>query len=455
MGVEFLDLEIQFPEPLLRTVSEGKGQTIVIASHHDPVGALSWSDGSWVYHYNKALLYGDVIKLVGVAHTQQDNAELLQFKSWATSAHDIPVIAINMGREGQLSRIQNSFLTPVSHPALPFKAAPGQLFAAEIRLALSLHGEIKPCKFYLFGKPIGQSRSPAMHNALFKSVGLPHTYGIFETERASDLEQVLRSEDFGGASVTIPLKIDTMPYLDEVADDARIIGAVNTIIPDPSRISAKHQGQYLTGKNTDWQGMRLVLQNAGALAGNGTHSGLVVGAGGTARAAIYALHQMGFSPIYVLGRSPEKLQSLIKSFPDEYNLKSLDSANDARNLLSLPIIIIGTIPADKPIDPSMKETLQHFFRHRTSHVPSAEDDRERKEEEELPRILLEMAYKPATTPLMEMAAAEGWTTIPGSEVLVGQGIYQFEHWTGISPLLEEARVGFPFLGFVIGLHVVG
>ncbi len=444
MGVEFLDLEIQFPEPLLRTVSEGKGQTIVIASHHDPQGALSWSDGSWVYHYNKALLYGDVIKLVGVAHAQQDNAELLQFKSWATSAHDIPIIAINMGREGQLSRIQNSFLTPVSHPALPFKAAPGQLSAAEIRLALSLHGEIKPCRFYLFGKPIGQSRSPAMHNALFKSVGLPHTYGIFETDRASDLEQVLKSEDFGGASVTIPLKIDTMPYLDEVADDARIIGAVNTIIPDPSRTSAKQQGQYLTGKNTDWQGMSLVLQNAGASAGNGTQSGLVVGAGGTARAAIYALHQMGFSPIYVLGRSPGKLQSLTKSFPHEYNLKSLSSANDARNFSSLPIIIIGTIPADKPIEPSMKETLQHLFRHRTDNISSAEDDGERKEDEELPRILLEMAYKPATTPLMEMAAAEGWTTIPGSEVLAAQGIYQFEHWTGISPLLEEARVGFPF-----------
>ena len=454
MGVEFLDVEVQFPDSLLRSVAKVKGQTIILASHHDPKGTLSWSDGSWVPHYNKALLYGDIIKLVGVAHTQADNAKLLEFKLWAQSAHDTPVIAINMGRQGQLSRIQNSFLTPVSHPALPFKAAPGQLSAAEIRRALSLHGEIKPCNFYLFGKPISQSRSPSMHNALFQSAGLPHTYGILETEKAADLEEVIRSEDFGGASVTIPLKLDVMPYLDEVADDARIIGAVNTIIPDPSRASTKQEGHYLIGKNTDWQGMTLVLQNAGAQIGNGNQSGLVIGGGGTARAAIYTLHHMGLSPIYVLGRSPEKLQSLLKSFPDEYNLQSLSTVKDAKNLSSsLPVLAIGTIPAEKPIDADMKEALQYIFQHHhqqssfvTPSVGSSnEHDHQQVEKQQENnasplRVLLEMAYKPATTPLMEMAAQHDWKTIPGSEVLAAQGIYQFEHWTGIKPLLDEARV---------------
>lgn len=456
MGVEFLDVEIQFPEALLRSVAKAKGQTTILASHHDPKGALSWSDGSWVPHYNKALLYGDIIKLVGVAHTQDDNAELLQFKSWATSAHDTPVIAINMGRQGQLSRIQNSFLTPVSHPALPFKAAPGQLSAAEIRAALSLHGEIKPCRFYLFGKPIAQSRSPAMHNALFKSAGLPHTYGILETDKAAALEQVLGSEEFGGASVTIPLKLDVMPYLDEVADDARIIGAVNTIIPDSSRASAKHQGQYLTGKNTDWQGMTLVLQNGGAQTGHGNQSGLVVGGGGTARAAIYALHHLGFSPIYVLGRSPEKLEGLIRSFPDDYDLKALSSVGDARNLPSLPVIAIGTIPADKPIDPGMEEALQYLFHYQSSTTSPSDNEHDRQAEEEKPlRVLLDMAYKPVITALLKMAAQEGWKTIPGSEVLAAQGIFQFEYWTGIKPLLDEARVSFllsPLFFYLKSLH---
>lgn len=430
MGVEFLDLEIQFPETLLRLVSKSKGYTKILASHHDPTGSLSWSNGSWVPHYNKALLYGDVIKLVGIAKIQADNAKLLEFKSWAKSAHNTPIIAINMGQEGQLSRIQNSFLTPVSHPALPFKAAPGQLSAAEIRLALSLHGEIKPRKLYLFGKPISQSRSPAMHNSLFKSTGLPHSYEIFETDKAAELESILRAPEFGGASVTIPLKLDIMPYLCEVAEDAQTIGAVNTIIPDPSRPSTKSSGRYLIGKNTDWQGMRLILQNAGAQASHGhDQSGLVVGSGGTARAAIYALHQMGYSPIYILGRSPEKLSALTQSFPKDYNLHSLTSLHDTQTIQPWPSVAIGTIPADKPIDHTLLEPLAQLFHHHQNAPSSASA-----------RILLEMAYKPSTTPLMDLARREGWTTIPGLEVLAGQGIFQFELWTGIAPVLEDARV---------------
>ena len=149
MGVDFLDLEMQFPEPMLKKVSSMKGFTRIIASHHDPKGVLDWDNGSWIPYFNKALLYGDVIKLVGVAKSQNDNITLHEFKSWANAAHATPLIAINMGVDGQLSRIQNSFLTPVSHPALPFKAAPGQLSARDIRVALSLHGVIKPKKYYL------------------------------------------------------------------------------------------------------------------------------------------------------------------------------------------------------------------------------------------------------------------------------------------------------------------
>jgi pentafunctional AROM polypeptide len=57
-----------------------------------------------------------------------------------------------------------------------------------------------------------------------------------------------------------------------------------------------------------------------------------------------------------------------------------------------------------------------------------------------PRVLLEMAYKPAVTALMQLASDAGWSTIPGLEVLVGQGVHQFVHWTGITPLYHEARV---------------
>lgn len=449
MGIEFLDLEIQFPEPLLRSVLEAKGQTKILASHHDPKGALSWSNGSWVPHYNKALLYGDIVKLVGVAKEQADNARLLEFKNWAQSAHDTPLIAINMGSEGQLSRIQNAFLTPVSHPVLPFKAAPGQLSAAEIRLGLSLHGEIKSRQFYLFGKPISQSRSPAMHNALFKATGLPHHYGLLETETVAEVESVIRSVNFGGASVTIPFKLDIIPYLDEVADDARIIGAVNTIIPDPSRRSAKNSGHYLIGRNTDWRGMTLVLRNAGAQTHShmkNIQSGLVVGGGGTARAAIYALRDMGYSPIFVLGRSPEKLRELVESFPSEYGLEVLTCAQDVEAVQTKPSVAIGTVPADQPLDAGVEEALHLLLQRNSSPAPASDQEQANAEEEKADRrVLLEMAYKPTVTPLVELAQKEGWATIAGLEVLAAQGVFQFEFWTGIEPLLESARVGLSVL----------
>ncbi|KAL8775612.1 MAG: hypothetical protein Q9209_000108 [Squamulea sp. 1 TL-2023] len=445
MGVEFLDLEISLPEDLLRSISQYKHESKIIASHHDPKGTLSWSNGSWVAHYNKALLYGDIIKLVGVAKSQSDNRDLLEFRSWALTAHPtVPIIAINMGIEGQLSRIQNPFLTPVSHPALPFKAAPGQLSASEIRTALSLHGVIKPKNFYLIGKPITQSKSPAMHNHLFRKTGLPHHYHLHETDDALTLEPLIRSPDFGGASVTIPLKLPIMALLDSISPAAETIGAVNTIVVDPSKSSPEKP--HLVGHNTDWSGMRLILSNAGAttscpssspntnnIESRNTKSGLVIGGGGTARAAIYTLHSMGYAPIYLLGRSQSKLQTVKDSFPrEEYNISLITSHADAITAKqhSPPGVAIGTIPADKPIDKTVSALLDILLQ-------GGEDGGKEGGEE---RILLEMAYKPAVTPLMEMAEKSGWKTVKGLEVLAGQGVGQFELWTGVRPLLRDARV---------------
>ncbi|KAF3391880.1 hypothetical protein DPV78_010508 [Talaromyces pinophilus] len=422
-GCEFIDLEITFPEDLLRKVTESKAHAKIIASHHDPQGKLNWANGSWIQYYNKALQYGDIIKLVGVAETLKDNTALREFKDWAEQAHpDVPVIAINMGDKGQLSRMLNGFLTPVSHPALPFKAAPGQLSAAEIRKGLSIMGEIPAKKFAIFGKPVSASRSPPMHNTLFEQNGLPHVYTRLETDQAQDVKEFIRSPDFGGASVTIPLKLDIIPLIDEVLNEAEIIGAVNTIIP----VEGKDGSIRLIGRNTDWSGIVRCLREAGAHSNEGESSALVIGGGGTARAAIYALHHMGFSTVYVLGRSPEKIQNMASTFPTGFDIRVLENANEIENI---PRVAVGTIPGDRPIEANMREILCTIFERsgRAAEGKSA-------------AVLLEMAYKPSVTPLMQLASDSGWTTIPGLEALVGQGVYQFEYWTGITPVYEVARV---------------
>lgn len=289
-------------------------------------------------------------------------------------------------------------------------------------------GEIKAKKFAIFGSPVSGSRSPALHNTLFGEMGLPHEYGRLETTNVEDVKDFIHSPDFGGASVTIPLKLDIMPLLDEIAQEAEIIGAVNTIVP-----VANGDKPRLVGYNTDWQGMVHSLRNEGVYGSNGTESAVVVGGGGTARAAIFALHHMGFSPIYVVGRTASKLEGMVSTFPTNYNIRVVDNQSQ---LDTVPRVAIGTIPADKPIDPSMRETLCRMF----EQAQQADGTVIGKSvDEKNPRALLEMAYKPSVTALMQLASDAGWKTIPGLEVLTGQGVNQFIHWTGITPLYHVAR----------------
>ena len=419
-GVEYLDLEMTMPVDVLDAVAESKGFTRIIASHHDPQSKLSWRNGSWIPFYNKALQYGNIIKLVGMAGEVSDNFALTSFKTKMLAAHDTPIIALNMGHAGKLSRVLNGFMTPVSHPELPAKAAPGQLSATEIRQALALIGELEPRSFYLFGKPIGSSRSPALHNALFGATGLPHSYSNFETDNASDVQDLIRSPHFGGASVTIPLKLDIMPLLDNISDAARFIGAVNTIIPVPSSTGDK---PTLLGDNTDWMGMVFSLRSAGLVQRTAAAPGaaMVVGSGGTTRAAIYALHSLGYAPIYVVARTPERVQELSDGFPADYDIQRLATPEEAAAVAerdALPGVVISTIPADKPIDSGMREVL-------VSTLQGGGASGQTKGE---PRVLLEMAYMPRHTPLMQLAEDAGWKTIPGLEVLAAQGWYQVCHF---------------------------
>ncbi|KAK3946225.1 EPSP synthase-domain-containing protein [Diplogelasinospora grovesii] len=442
LAVEYLDLEMTMPDHILQTVVSTKGFTNIVASHHDPQANLSWKSGAWIPFYNKALQYGDVIKLVSVARDMTDNFALANFKTKMLAAHDKPIIALNMGTSGKLSRVLNGFMTPVSHPALPSKAAPGQLSAAEIRQALSLIGELEPRSFYLFGKPISASRSPALHNTLFRANGLPHQYSLFETDNAQDVEDLIRAPHFGGASVTIPLKLDIMPLLDDITDAAKIIGAVNTVIP---LHSGDGQKARLLGDNTDWLGMVFTLRQAGivrksittltdtatslsAVASSG--AAMVVGSGGTTRAAIYALHALGYGPIYIVARNPDSVATLKNDFPADFDIQHLATPEEVTPE-KLPTVVVSTIPADRPIEPSMREVVVTALRH--------PDNVKNENSNSAKKVLLEMAYMPRHTPLMQLAEDAGWLTIPGLEVLAAQGWYQFQLWTGITPLYADAR----------------
>lgn len=440
MGVDYLDVEVTVDDSTLQGIVDSRRHTRIIASHHDPHGTLSWTNASWVPFYNRAIQYGDVIKLVGSAKAIKDNFDLIGFKSKMLASHKTPMIAINMGNTGRLSRVLNGFLTPVSHPELPFPAATGQMSATEIRQSLALLGEIEARKFYLFGKPISQSKSPALHNCLFGRTGLPHRYELLETDCIADVKAALHDAKFGGASVTIPLKQQVMELVDELTPAARIIGAVNTVLSLAA--GSAHRIQRLLGDNTDWKGMAYTLKQGGVSAQELGGSALVVGSGGTARAAIFALHSMGFSPVHVTARDASKAKALAADFPDSYLVRVIASASEAVDMEECPRVIISTIPADKPVDAVVRGVLTQVLV--LSPNPRGNG------------VLLDMAYKPSFTPVMQLAEeAGGWKLIPGLEVLAAQGCYQFELWTGITPLFNDAREAVLGIGVQKALGTAG
>lgn len=425
MGVEYVDVEMTMPRSVIAAVTAEKGRSRIIASHHDPQGELSWRNGGWMPYFNRALQHGDVVKLVGVARTQADNFALAAFRDRMRAAHpDTPLIALNMGAAGRLSRVLNGFLTPVAHPSLPFAAAPGQLSAREIRQALAIVGDESGAaqRFYLFGEPIAHSRSPALHSALFAQAGLPHTYGLCATrDVAADVVPRVRAADFGGASVTIPLKVDVTTAVDRVTEAAKAIGAVNTIV---------RRGDERVGDNTDWRGMIHALRGAGVsavLPSEKPQAALVLGSGGTTRAAVYALHALGFAPVYVAARNASASQQLAAAFPASYDIRVLDAAASQAQTTLPPTVAIATVPADKPMDAAVQKTFSGLLQRAAAELPDS------------PRVLLEMAYQPRVTPAMELAAGLGWQTVPGLEVLAAQGWYQFQLWTGITPVYGDAR----------------
>jgi pentafunctional AROM polypeptide len=152
LGVEYVDVEISWPEKNLRDLISRKGNSKIVASWHDWSGNMKWDSSSVDATLEVAKAYGDIVKIVGKANTLDDNMALQRFVTRASSAADAkPIIAINMGVHGQLSRILNTTLTPVTHPLLPTRAAPGQLSFVEIQTALNLIGQL-PAKSSSFSE---------------------------------------------------------------------------------------------------------------------------------------------------------------------------------------------------------------------------------------------------------------------------------------------------------------
>ncbi|KTW30439.1 pentafunctional AROM polypeptide [Pneumocystis jirovecii RU7] len=408
LGVEFIDIQLNMPTKLFKIIQDSWPYTKIIASFHSIEKPISCDDFEWIQKYKEAQQHGHIVKLVGMSTSFEDNFLLKEFKK-KIAYEKIPSIIINTGINGQLSRIINVFMTPVTHSLLSSKTALGQLSIKDINIALHIMGLLPKKEYFLFGSPIKHSQSPNIHNLGFEILGFPHKYQLFETNSINELKNILYSDNFGGASVTAPLKTSIPVLLDELSDEAVLIGAVNTI----TKIH-KNGKHILKGENTDWQGIVKVITNSikfeKSLKG---FSGFIIGAGGASRAAIYALLSIKISPIYIINRSKTKLDKICSFF----NTKHIIPITECFKLDNIDFNIrigISTIPADNPVDSSILEMAKILFNSKTKSSES---------------VFLDMSYKPHITELTTIAKTYNWKTIHGLEILLEQGSEQFLLWT--------------------------
>ena len=261
------------------------------------------------------------VKIAVTPHTFSDNERLLRL----LDSERRPAV-IGMGERGLYSRILAPFRgAPLAFAALSSAAAPGQLTLSR---ALAIYGDRRDrlearAVFAVVGNPAGHSLSPAIHNRLFREKKVAAAYTIASVERFSELEGALLRGEPLGLSITAPFKEDALRFAQRIgaaiAPNAAASGAVNTLV---------HQGG-IVADNTDVDGFATLL---GRVCGRDRKSVAIVGAGGTARAALVASQREGLH-ITVFNRTPGKL-----------NAKPLDELArwDGE-------IVIDTTPADLEI----------------------------------------------------------------------------------------------------------
>ncbi|GAC98504.1 4-hydroxyphenylpyruvate dioxygenase [Pseudozyma hubeiensis SY62] len=305
----------------------------------------------------------------------------------------------------------------------------------------------EPLRGATFGFPIKHSVGPAVHTFVAQLLGLPWTFTHGEYAEEEQVWQHIQSADFGFGAITMPFKSTIMTRLDHIADDAKAIGAVNTIslVKGSSNASPQYHGH-----NTDAAGIAQVfLEKDAMLRRIPQRIGLVIGSGGAARAAIWAMVFMLHCPcVLVVARSATAVKAMIDDmqaavqaqggkFPLSECVFHVASVAHAQRLLDqgiTPSLAVSCIP-----DAAMTRQATPTA---TEGKTAAEDVMyavldlllvgrlHRHQAQTSPCMLIDMCFKPLVTSIIRTARADGWHTISGIEVLGAQLIEQWRIWLG-------------------------
>jgi 3-dehydroquinate dehydratase/shikimate dehydrogenase len=392
LGAEYVDVEWKADR---RQLPHGE-TTRVVLSHHDFAG-LPADLGDRVRAMRHELPH-----LVKIAVTATRLSDCLTLRD-ATSGGP-PQVAIALGAPGQLTRLCPWLFG--SCWTYGGSEAPGQIPVRDLIDRYHVRHTTSATTIYaLTGAPIGHSASPAMHNSAIAALGLDAVYVPLETGDAGEFRTVAEAIGVAGASVTAPLK-QALLNREVVSDELTgRIGAVNTL---------KHSGSGWQGRNFDVAGFLTPLdRRSSALRGA---SAVVLGAGGAARAVVWALKSHG-ARVELAARRPESATRLaqelrvgVSPWPPRPGWDLLVNATP-----------VGTWP-------------------NADHSPLDRADLRG-------RLVYDLVYNPLETRLLKDARAAGIETVAGVEMLVAQACRQIEWWTGHdAPTAAVERGALEFLG---------
>lgn len=284
-------------------------------------------------------------------------------------------------------------------------------------MASGISGRTRVCG--IFGHPVEHSFSPAMHNAAFDAAGLDYTYVPFPVEPGNLPAAVgaVRALGLAGVNVTIPHKKAVLPLLDDLSEEARLIGAVNTIVNRSGR---------LYGDNTDGRGfLRSLKERAGFDPAGKT--ALILGAGGAARAVAVQLALAGARNLLLANRSAERAAELAGFISGKTGVEL--------EVVPWPEGEEEVLPGEalRESDLVVQTTPLGMHPHISKTVPLSF---------ELFRpgqVACDLVYNPVETLFLRDAGRAGAVAVDGLGMLLYQGALAFELWTGKPAPVEVMR----------------
>ncbi len=267
----------------------------------------------------------------------------------------------------------------------------------------------------IFGHPVSHSLSPVMHNSAFNALGLDCVYVAFDIlpEKIGEAAEALRIFGVKGINITIPHKQSIIPFLDEIAPDAKLTGAVNTV---------KNEDGRLSGFNTDVGGfLRAIEEDLGFKPGGSNV--FLLGAGGAARAIMSAFCMNNARSIIIANRTYGKAEALGSEFASHFKeIKiepvSLEETDTIKTLLEETDIVVNSTSAGMEGAGTLELPLKSLKK---------------------TAVVYDIVYKPAETPLVLEALKKGHRASGGLSMLLYQGAESFKIWTGMDAPVDVMK----------------